>query len=187
MEMLQYIRTDRNGTKIFYDWKCPRCGGLGQADKWRYTGLVCFECGGTGKRRVAKVVKEYTPEYWAKLEARRIARQEKYEAEHAEEIAAAKAEQERREAEWKKRENARTCENHGCGLGGVGYVLQGNTYPIKDEIKANGGKWIFGVWVCPVEIKADGVTAKRVELKPNEYGIISGHDAGDTIFDAIEK
>ena len=187
MKELQYVKTDRNGTKYFYDWNCPRCGGAGQAEKWRFTGLTCFECGGTGERRVAKVVKEYTPEYWAKLEARREARAKKYADEHADEIAAAKAEQERREAEWKKRENARVCADYGCGSDGVGYVLQGNTYPVKDQIKANGGRWIYNVWVCPVEIKAKGVSAKRVELKANEYGIISSHDAGDAIFDAIEK
>ena len=44
-------------------------------------------------------MKEYTGEYFAKLEAKRIAKQKKYEEEHAGEIAAAKAEQERLEAE----------------------------------------------------------------------------------------
>lgn len=28
---LEYIRTDRNGTKIYHDWNCSRCGGAGQA------------------------------------------------------------------------------------------------------------------------------------------------------------
>lgn len=187
MKDLQYVKTDRNGTKYFYDWNCPRCGGVGQAEKWRFTGLTCFECGGTGLRRVAKVVKEYTPEYWAKLEARRQARAAKYAEEHADEIAAEKAEQERREAEWRKRENDRICKENGIGTNGVGFILTGNTYPVKDEIKANGGKWIFGVWVCPVEINAKGIHAKRVEVKPNEYGFFSGYDIGDAIFDAIER
>lgn len=29
--------------------KCPRCGGAGRADKWAFTGHVCFRCGGSGK------------------------------------------------------------------------------------------------------------------------------------------
>lgn len=31
------------------DNRCDRCGGAGQADKWAYTGKVCYKCGGTGK------------------------------------------------------------------------------------------------------------------------------------------
>ena len=56
-------------------------------------------CGGSGLRNKPVTVKEYTDEYAAKLEARRIAKEAKYAEEHADEIAAAKAEQERREAE----------------------------------------------------------------------------------------
>ena len=43
-----YIRTDKNGTKIYHDYTCPRCGGAGGADQWIYTGWTCYECGGTG-------------------------------------------------------------------------------------------------------------------------------------------
>lgn len=28
---------------------CNRCGGAGQADKWAFTGYVCYDCGGSGK------------------------------------------------------------------------------------------------------------------------------------------
>jgi hypothetical protein len=31
------------------DNTCSRCGGAGQADKWAYTGKVCYKCGGSGK------------------------------------------------------------------------------------------------------------------------------------------
>jgi hypothetical protein len=186
-DLIKYIRTDKNGTKYFYDYTCPRCCGYGELDKWQFTGRTCFACGGSGVRPVAKVVKEYTEEYAAKLEARRLARAAKYAEEHAEEIAAKKAEQDRIEAEWRRVENARTLAELGCGADGVGYILQGNTYPIKDQIKSNGGKWLFGrVWVCPVEIKADGVKAKRVELMPNEYGRIAHDAASDTIWEALD-
>ena len=157
---LQYIRTDKNGTKYFHDWNCPRCAGAGFCDKWAFTGRVCFACGGSGKRAKAKIVKEYTPEYFAKLQereraknAKRIAEAEKYAEEHADEIAEQLREQiERRYAEF------------GCGKDGVGYVLTGKTYPVKDQIKANGGRWIFGSWICPVEISGDGIKAKKIDL-----------------------
>ena len=182
---LQLFKTDKNGTKYFYDWKCPRCAGFGQADKWRYTGLVCFECNGTGKRSRAKIVKEYTDEYAAKLEERRIARQKKYEEEHAEEIAAKKAEQDRREAEWQRKEEIRIFKASGCGENGIGYVLTGNTYPVKEQIKALGGKWIYGAWVCPEEVKGDGITARKIDLNTcrNEFGIVSQYDVNDLIYD----
>ena len=105
--LLKYIRTDKNGTKIYEDWECPRCGGQGWAGQWMYTGVTCFRCGGSGMRSTPRIVKEYTDEYAAKLEAKRIAKQKKYEEEHADEIAAAKAEQERLEAEWKAQEEER--------------------------------------------------------------------------------
>ena len=105
-ELVKYIRTDKNGTKIFEDWTCPRCGGAGWAGQWKYTGVYCFRCGGSGRRNRPVTIKEYTDEYAAKLEAKRIAKQKKYEEEHAEEIAAAKAEQERLEAEMKAQAEA---------------------------------------------------------------------------------
>ena len=153
-------------------------------DKWAYTGRVCFECGGTGKRRVAKIVKEYTPEYWAKLEARRQARAKKYAEDHAEEIAQAEAERERREDEYRRNTFIRDSKGFGCGEDGIGYVLTGKTYPVKDQIKANGGKWIALTWVSPVDVKADDVHSFRIDLHDfiNEYGIISKQDVQDVIY-----
>lgn len=160
MMELKYFKTDKNGTKYFYDWNCPRCGGAGFAQKWQYTGGYCFECGGTGKRSQPKIVKEYTDEYAAKLAARhaaKVAKQveeaKRYAEEHADEIEAQNRRIiEARYAEW------------GCGKDGIGYALSGNTYKIKEQIKANGGKWIYGVWVCPVEMKGVGITTRKVDL-----------------------
>lgn len=155
-----YIRTDKNGTKIYHDWTCPRCGGAGFADKWIATGRVCFACGGTGKRTVAKVVKEYTPEYWAKLETKRQAKEAKrieeavrYAEEHREEI-----------AERERKVLVQRYAEHGCGKDGIGYILKGNTYPVKDQIKKNGGRWIYGVWICPVNITGKDIISKQINL-----------------------
>ena len=184
MDRLKYIRTDKNGTKIFEDWTCPRCGGAGWAGQWKYTGVTCFSCGGSGLRNRPKMVKEYTDEYAAKLEAKRIAKQKQYEEEHADEIAAAKAEQERREAEYKLAQFVRECKNFGCGADGIGYVHTGNTYPVKEQIKAHGGKFCGQWWVCPVEVTAKGVRSVRIDLHDfiNEYGFVSTYDVRDVIF-----
>lgn len=112
--MAQLIRVDRNGTKYYEGFiECDRCNGKGIY----YTGVcngrlipswvdngVCFKCGGAGQ--VRSKWKEYTPEYEAKLEARMKAKREKWEAEHAEEIAKAEAERLAQEAERKAKEEA---------------------------------------------------------------------------------
>ena len=183
-----YIRTDKNGTKIYHDWTCDRCGGVGFADKWINTGKTCWACGGTGKRVRAKVVKEYTPEYWAKLESRRQAKaakeaaeKAKYEAEHAEEIAAKRAEANRRTFEFR-------CAEHGCGNDGVGYVLTGNTFKAKDEIKAAGGKWIYGRWICPVEINGNGIKAKRIDISSHiSTGMSTWKDDGFDFYEEVTE
>lgn len=157
---LVFVRVDKNGTKIFHDWKCPRCGGAGFADKWIATGRVCFACGGTGKRPSPKMVKEYTPEYLKKMESKRIANElkrkaeaEKYAAEHQEEI-------ERQNREMLVRRYA----DFGCGADGTGYVLEGNTFPAKDQIRKAGGRWIYGRWVCPIEIQGKGISSRKISL-----------------------
>lgn len=100
--MAVLIRVDRNGTKYMQgEVPCERCGGAGGADKWAYTGWTCYSCGGSGKQ--IGTWKEYTPEYEKKLEERRRARREKWEKEHAEEIA-------QREAERKAKEEAEAKE-----------------------------------------------------------------------------
>lgn len=95
------IRIDRNGTKIWSDDTCRRCGGEGGRSDWAYTGYTCYECGGTG-RSTPHLEKEYTPEYAAKLEARRM---KKWEAEEAKRQAE-QAERDRIEAEKRAKEEA---------------------------------------------------------------------------------
>lgn len=155
----ELLKTDRNGTKYWLvTEKCPRCGGTGDYVLGGFDYGTCFQCG--GRCFIQFEDKEYTPEYEAKLEARRKAKAQKraeearrYSEEHAEEIEAERRECIiRRYAEW------------GCGADGVGYVLTGNTYKAKEQIKRNGGRWIYGVWVCPVEIKGQGITARKISL-----------------------
>ena len=107
--MAKLIRIDRNGTKYYEGMiPCDRCGGEGIYIIGVRNGKpvsspvdngICFKCGGRGK--IESKWKEYTPEYEAKLEARRKARTEKLEREHAEEIA--KAEDERKSKEESER------------------------------------------------------------------------------------
>ena len=126
--MSKLIRIDRNGTKYFEGMvTCDRCGGAGGADAWAYTGWTCYKCGGTGK--VFDKWKEYTPEYEAKLNARRQAKAEQYEREHAEEIAKVEAERKAkeeadriaREAEEKRIKEQKAISQH---IGSIGDKIE---------------------------------------------------------------
>lgn len=121
-----YVKTDKNGTKIYHDYTCPRCGGAGGADQWIFTGYTCYECGGSGKSYKPTIIKEYTPEYRAKLDAQRAKRAEKQRLE--------------RVAEFKSN-LPKLIEEKGFNAEGKLYVAVGDTYSIKDQLKEAGAKW----------------------------------------------
>lgn len=127
---MKYIRTDKNGTKIYHDYTCPRCGGAGGADVWAYTGWNCYKCGGTGKSVNPRIVKIYTPEYQAKLDVRRAARQKKQQAET----------EARRLAEYDGNLKESLAKN-GFNAEGKTFIFLGETFSKKDEIKEAGGKF----------------------------------------------
>lgn len=131
--MATLIKIDKNGTKYYAETRCPRCGGQGGRDEWQYTGYTCFDCGGTGIAPKPSIYKVYTPEYEAKLEAQRAKRREKKHAERR-----AKADE----------LNADFLREHGIGADGKIYAVLGNTYEIREELKAAGLHFVppFG-WV----------------------------------------
>lgn len=161
---LQYFKTDRNGTKYYYDWTCPRCGGAGFSDRWCFTGRVCYECGGTGKRSTPKIIKEYTPEYKIKLDEKRKAKSRANEP-----TAEERAEAARRHEEAKARAKVREFEQFGCGKNGKGFVYIGKTYKYKDAFRNAGGRWfnLYQLWVTPVFVEVD-VSIRVVEIDIDE-------------------
>ena len=132
------IRTDKNGTKYYQAVvDCDRCQGRG----WFATGTcngqlvparpddaVCYKCGGSGK--VVETVKEYTPEYAAKLAERR----EKAAAKKAAQVEAQRKEQ-------MESNRAASLKQNGFSQDGVTFLFLGDTFDLKDEIKAVGGKF----------------------------------------------
>ncbi len=140
-----YVRTDRNNTRYFHDYTCQRCGGRGGWEGW--PDYVCYECGGSGKSDRVTVIKVYTPEHAAKLAKQREARAKKAEAER---VAKAIAE---------RGENLRKAGFGQEEIDGVVtwviYRVVGNTFEIKDELKALGCKFKPQVgWYAPAALDA---------------------------------
>lgn len=111
--MEKLVRIDRNGTKHYEDDVCPACGGTGI---WGY-GRRCFKCNGTGKYITRRV--ERTPEYEKKLADKRLEK--------------AKAEA--------PRKNKELFSKFHLDNDGSAYIVLGNTYPIKDELKEKGAHY----------------------------------------------
>lgn len=117
------IKIDRNGSKHYEGMiTCDRCGGHGGSDAWMYTGYTCYKCGGTG--RVYKKWIERTPEYQAKLDAKRLAKLEKQIAKDEEFRRQREAEEEaRRLAEEQEQARIREQKAKSQHVGNVGEKL----------------------------------------------------------------
>ena len=129
----ELIKTDKNGTKYWNTLVlCDRCCNGSGVYTWggtingrpMYAG-TCFKCGGAG--HVWEIVKEYTPEYRAKLDAanekRKAKQRAKWEAERAErEAQRAKEAAERAERERIRREEIE--RNRGHYIGTVGDKIE---------------------------------------------------------------
>lgn len=113
------IRVDRNGTKYYTNnGVCPRCNGHKRISQFHYNeGGICFLCGGTGF--YAEKWKEYTPEYQAKLDAKKLEK--------------AKANV--------PSNNAYFLKKYGFNEEGYTYVVLGETYSIKDQLKKQGAQY----------------------------------------------
>jgi len=164
-----YVRTDRNGTKIYHDNNCPRCCGHGSLERWAFTGKTCFACGGSGLRNKPLEIKVYTDEYQEKLDARRAAREAKRLADNPppdDTELRARADEAMRN----------TWEGEGFTRDGIGYVHYGQTYENRSAIQAAGGRWcrFMKAYVSPVRVERKGVYVREVRAQElcNPYGYI---------------
>lgn len=146
-----FVKVDKNGTHVFADCNCRKCGGTGFIPGYEHVqGGVCFKCEGSGVS-TATEIKIYTDEYGTKLKAQRKAREEKKRQKMIEES-----------GEWNKEWMAK----EGFNEEGITYIVLGNTYEIKEQLKSHGAKFnhMLG-WHMPsaegfdaVPIKIDQVT-----------------------------
>lgn len=68
----ELFKVDRNGTKYYANWICPKCGGTGFLRGCNHIGGgKCFDCNGTGRLPRPIIEKVYTEEYREKLDKQR--------------------------------------------------------------------------------------------------------------------
>jgi len=153
------MKTDKNGTKYYHiRCSCAKCGGTGMIDYYRpVNGGVCFDCDGSGINEYD--MKEYTPEYEAKLAEQRKKRAEK------------KLAEERKHAAEK---NAKFFEMNGFTPEGKTYFVLGNTYDIKEQLKAQGAKWdnLSRHWHMPTQ--PEGLETFEVSVDEMYYADAAG-------------
>lgn len=188
------IKIDRNGSKHYEGHKeCDRCGGLGYYAIGvhnnvpvlsPYDGGVCWKCFGSGKV-LGKWI-ERTPEYQAKLDAKREAKrkaaQEKWEAEQAK-IEAERAEREAREKAEKEAEEARIKAEKAISqhVGNIGDKIEFKGSYVRSgswEQKSFRGYGIDTMYVHTFKDASGNVfswkTQKGVNLNHGEPVIVTG-------------
>lgn len=115
-----YVRTDKNGTRYYQSCECDKCEGRGVIPYFAHVDSgVCFKCGGRGVLDRARTMKIMTEEHAAKLQANRLAK------------ARANADN----------KNKATLKAWGFNENGETWAVLGNTYEIKDTLKALGAKY----------------------------------------------
>lgn len=164
--MTKLIKIDRNGSKHYEDViTCPKCGGLGlivhhmengqPSIQWT-DGGVCWKCLGAGKIHSKWI--ERTPEYEAKLAAKR-------QAKHEAKMAQLKAQADEANAEFFKQQ--------GFNAEGKTFVVLGDTYDIRSELKDLGCKW-SGTIGWHTDHQIDGYTMKMFDIDDCYYKDYTG-------------
>ena len=129
--MMTLDRIDRNNTHYYTDSRCPKCGGKGYLPGYEHVeGGVCFLCGGSGRHGRQVIVR--TEEYNEKLTQARLERARKTAG----------------------KRNAEFLKSRGFSVDGFAWIVMGNTFEIKDQLKAAGARYdnIFG-WHFDHEVK----------------------------------
>lgn len=153
------VKTDRNGTKYYKcSDTCDKCHGTGFLKYYAYIeNGECFDCNGTGIYEWEE--KEYTPEY------------EKKQAERRERLLAKKKAEEEANA---SKLNAEFLKSNGFNEEGITYFILGDTYKVKDDLKAQGAKWDKRTDHWHIDHKIEGFDLIEVSVDEMYYKNLSG-------------
>lgn len=165
-------KVDKNGTHYYHVNKCPKCGGSGWLREYDYVeGGICFLCNGSGT--YLHNYKVMTEAYNHKLCEKRLLKV-------------------RKEAAAKNKDFL--CKM-GFSTDGNAWVVLGNTYPIRDELKVAGAKfdnwlgWHFAeeqekyptVMVNIGDKICDDLTLVEIDENTGTYSMAACYIVGDWI------
>lgn len=165
-----YVKNNKMYTKI--KQICPRCSGKGiiiaRIENGRpipipVDGGVCYQC--LGKKFLIKEVRLYTEAEAEKMEAANQRAREKKEAERREKMVREYAQ---KKAEWLK--------YHGFTEDGFTYIITGDSYSIKDELKENG--WRFDTVLLWHKADPAGYEDRTIKVDVNEVFSFSAWGEG---------
>lgn len=151
-------RIDRNNTHYYTDTRCPKCGGKGYIPGYEHVdGGVCFMCGGSGRGHRSVIVR--TREYNQKLIDARLEKARKTAGER----------------------NAKYLKSRGFSVDGFAWIVMGNTFEIKEQLKAAGARWdnTFG-WHFDHEVTEFPTVHISIEDKLTRLNV-DAEDYEDTI------
>lgn len=184
--LFKYIKTDKNGTEIYHDYRCDRCNGKGSIDRFNHVDNgVCFKCLGSGIKQKPTVIKAYTEEYRATLDEKAKQKQIKNLIKNVEKI------------------NQSIERKLGFIDTYVLYVYMGKTYQHRETLKNFGGVFhnLYGttpVWICKrdpgylkdtyrIAISKDDIPKVEGELGVGQYQDIYSIGNIKAIIDFIEE
>jgi len=113
--------------------KCHRCGGAGGSDCWKHTGWRCYQCGGSGLGGT-KIMKLYSAEKLAKLNAAQDKARTKRDAKRAAEKEVRLQAQRAEFAEWLETYDGKGATHVIKALDGFGDEIKGRTAEIVQDI-----------------------------------------------------
>ena len=160
--------------------KCDRCvngvyaAGVenGRIKPHPAYGGVCLRCGGSGY--LEKEVRLYTPHEYEVMERNRKAAKERNDA--------ARREQMEREYAHKKEV---WLETHGFAEDGTSYIITGDSYSIKDQLKEAGFK--YDTVLLWHRATPDGYEDRVVKINVNDFFEFSAWGEGHYLTGAKEK
>lgn len=152
---------DRNGSRYYVDTRCPKCGRTGYLQYYVHVdGGICFKCGGSGEG-IRKIIVR-TVEYAEKLRIRR------------EKALAVKA----------VKMNQKFLKEEGFTPEGKTYIVLGDTYSIKDQLKEEGAfyskplGWHFNHKPDNHPVKELSIDQPLVDTDGEEFSLLEKNSDG---------
>lgn len=151
------VKTYKDGSKKYRVDACPKCGGIGYLHGYEHIdGARCWKCGATG----------YFPHEYIEASEERIERQQEKNKSKLIDMA--------------EKKNSEFFRYNGFNDKGKSYIVLGNTYDIRDELKSLGGKFDYvSGWKIPND------TEKYDTIEIDVSDVAETNDVGWYVFKPV--